>query len=100
MDDFIEHDGETTDAQFKAHRRALAKSARAQGISMEAAQELLEIFGQDAETRQRLEEWELANEVDNGDGIGADVEVGSSLMTHAELGGALHTWFTGLSGIS
>lgn len=78
MDDFIEHDGETTDAQFKAHRRALAKSARAQGISMEAAQELLEIFGQDAETRQRLEEWEMANEIDNGVAAGADQEVCSA----------------------
>lgn len=75
MDDFIEHDGETTDAQYKAHRRALAKSARAQGISMEAAQELLEIFGQDAETRQRLEEWEQSNEVDNGEGAGAPLDV-------------------------
>lgn len=75
MDDFIEHDGDTTDAQFRAHRRALAKSARAQGISMEAAQELLEIFGQDAETRQRLELWEMANEVDIGDATQGEVEV-------------------------
>eukprot|EP00892_Ulva_mutabilis_P012129 jgi/Ulvmu1/9289/UM050_0038.1 len=74
MDDFIEHDGETTDAEYKKRRRALAKSARAQGISMDAAEELLDIFGQDIETRTRLEEWELANEIDNGDGTRADVE--------------------------
>lgn len=66
MDDFIEHDGETNDAQFRAHRRALGKTARAQGISVEAAEEFLEIFGQDAETQQKLDVWYSANEIDHG----------------------------------
>lgn len=98
MDDFIEHDGETTDAQYKAHRRALAKSARAQGISMDAAQELLEIFGQDAETRQRLEEWELANEIENWDVVGLETEVPFFFMyqfataTSPQLSQALRRW--------
>jgi hypothetical protein len=70
MDDFIEHDGETNQEQFRAHRRALTKTARAQGISVEAAEEFLEIFGQDAETQQKLDIWYNANEIDHGiDGI-------------------------------
>ena len=66
MDDFIEHDGETNEAQFRAHRRALEKTARAQGISVEAAEEFLEIFGQDVETQEMLDLWYSANEVDHG----------------------------------
>ena len=80
MDDFIEHDGETNDEQFRAHRRALTKTARAQGISVEAAEEFLEIFGQDAETQQKLDMWYGANEIDHGMECAAEV---LSLLTCA-----------------
>ena len=73
MDDFIEHDGETNDEQFRAHRRALTKTARAQGISVDAAEEFLEIFGQDAETQQKLDMWYGANEIDHGMDCAAEV---------------------------
>jgi hypothetical protein len=83
MDDFIEHDGETNDEQFRQHRRALAKTARAQGISVEAAQEFLEIFGQDIETQQKLDMWYSANEIDHSV-EGAGVEVRPSFRMHLD----------------
>ena len=57
MGDFIEHDGPGGAEAHRARQRALAKSARAQGISMEAAQDIVDVFGQEAEAKQRLELW-------------------------------------------
>jgi hypothetical protein len=74
MRDFIEHDGPGGAAEHRANRKALAKSARAHGISTEAAQELLEVFGHDAQTKQMLESWYAAN-----DG-GGDHEVRSAIL--------------------
>ena len=62
MRDFIEHDGPGGTEQHRANARALAKSARAQGISTEAAQDLLDVFGHDAETKEMLANWYTAKE--------------------------------------
>jgi hypothetical protein len=67
MGDFIEHDGPGGSAQHRANLRALAKSARAQGISTEAAQDLLDVFGHDVETKEMLANWYAANEGDGGE---------------------------------
>lgn len=62
MADFIEHDGPGGEAAARANQRALAKTARAQGISTEAAQDLLEVFGNEADTREMLQNWYACNE--------------------------------------
>ena len=62
MAGFIDYDGPGGEAAARANRQALAKTARARGISTEAAQDLLDIFGNEADTQEMLHNWEASKE--------------------------------------
>jgi hypothetical protein len=57
MGGFLVHDGPGGDREHRENRRRLAKSARARGISTEALQDILDVFGPDNDVNERLAAW-------------------------------------------